>query len=134
VAQISEFSLIFMAMGVSIGHVGEDSMGLVTLVGLVTIALSVYMITFSHQIYARLEPCWAGPKGPIRSAKRRMKGQESADYDYMSFSGLGRYGCRIGKRPSQKGHNVLGVDFDPEALSRVAQYGYGRAFWRCDRS
>lgn len=30
VAQISEFSLIFVAMGVSIGHVTEDALGLVT--------------------------------------------------------------------------------------------------------
>lgn len=33
VAQISEFSLIFMAMGVNLGHVSESALGLVTLVG-----------------------------------------------------------------------------------------------------
>ncbi len=116
VAQISEFSLIFMAMGVSIGHVGEDSMGLVTLVGLVTIALSVYMITFSHQLYARLEPLlgWAERRDPFRETQD--EGQARADYDYIIF-GLGRYGCRIGNALRKKGHNVLGVDFDPEALA-----------------
>jgi Kef-type K+ transport system membrane component KefB len=56
VAQISEFSLIFMAMGLSIGHVDEQALGLVTLVGLITIGLSVYMITYSHQLYDWLEP------------------------------------------------------------------------------
>jgi len=56
VAQISEFSLIFMAMGITIGHVGDTAMGLVTLVGLVTIALSVYMITWSHKLYDLCEP------------------------------------------------------------------------------
>src|SRR6056297_1281723 len=56
VAQISEFSLIFMAMGVAIGHVPEEALGLVTLVGLVTIAASTYMITYSHQLYAVFEP------------------------------------------------------------------------------
>jgi Kef-type K+ transport system membrane component KefB len=116
VAQISEFSLIFMAMGVTIGHVGEDAMGLVTLVGLVTIALSVYMITFSHQIYAWLEPVlgWAERSDPFRETQD--EGQERSDYDYVIF-GLGRYGCRIGSALRKKGYNVLGVDFDPEALS-----------------
>jgi len=38
VAQISEFSLIFMGVGVGLGHVTEDALGLVTLVGLITIA------------------------------------------------------------------------------------------------
>src|SRR5690606_28039212 len=56
VAQISEFSLIFIAMGVALGHVEQEALGLVTLVGLVTIALSTYMITYSHQLYAWCEP------------------------------------------------------------------------------
>ena len=56
VAQISEFSLIFMAMGLTLGHVSPESLGLVTLVGLITISLSVYMITYSHSLYAKLEP------------------------------------------------------------------------------
>lgn len=56
VAQISEFSLVFMAMGVTLGHVSTDSLGLVTLVGLITIALSVYMITYSQTLYHWLEP------------------------------------------------------------------------------
>jgi len=56
VAQISEFSLIFVAMGVSLGHLGEETLGLVTMVGLVTIAASTYMITYSHQLYALFEP------------------------------------------------------------------------------
>src|SRR5690606_30012298 len=56
VAQISEFSLIFVAMGMSLGHVAPEALGLVTLVGLVTIAMSVYMITYSHTLYAWLEP------------------------------------------------------------------------------
>lgn len=47
VSQISEFSLIFIAMGVSLGHVGIESVGLVTLVGLITITLSTYLITYS---------------------------------------------------------------------------------------
>ena len=56
VAQISEFSLIFMAMGVSIGHVADEALGLVTLVGLVTIAASTYMITWSIRSTTGLEP------------------------------------------------------------------------------
>lgn len=56
VAQISAFSLIFMAMGVTIGHVTDQALGLVTLVGLITIAASTCMITCSHQIHDRTEP------------------------------------------------------------------------------
>jgi len=33
VAQISEFSIVFVAMGISLGHVGNSALGLTTLVG-----------------------------------------------------------------------------------------------------
>ncbi len=51
VAQISEFSLIVAALGMSIGHITEGTMGLITLVGVFTIFLSTYMILYSSQLY-----------------------------------------------------------------------------------
>lgn len=93
VAQISEFSLIFMAMGVTLGHVTDRAVGLVTLVGLVTIAVSVYMITYSHQLYR-----WAGPflglferNNPYRENAPDEAPDEHEKYD-MIVIGLGRYG------------------------------------------
>lgn len=56
VAHISEFSLIFMTMGVTLGHVGETSSGLVTLVGLVIMTLATDMILYSQTLYRWLEP------------------------------------------------------------------------------
>jgi hypothetical protein len=129
VAQISEFSLIFMAMGISIGHVGDSAMGLVTLVGLVTIALSVYMITWSHKLYEWLEPV-------LGIFERRTARAEGADadsavtkrpHDFIVF-GLGRYGCRIGNGLKARGYSVLGVDFDPEALVHWRAMGMEAAY------
>ena len=51
VAQISEFSLILGALGVSLGHINMEAMSLITLVGVVTICLSSYMIIYSGTIY-----------------------------------------------------------------------------------
>ena len=115
VAQISEFSLIFMAMGVSIGHVAPDALGLVTLVGLVTIALSVYMITWSHHLYALCEPVLGlfERRNPFRETE---EAEPETPYDFIIF-GLGRYGTRIGEQLRARGFRVLGVDFDPEALA-----------------
>ncbi|MEX0751407.1 MAG: cation:proton antiporter family protein [Xanthobacteraceae bacterium] len=116
VAQISEFSLIFMAMGMSLGHVNTEAMGLVTLVGLVTITLSTYMILYSHHLYRWLEP-YIGlfeRRLPVRElAVERAKGTER--YDVILF-GLGRYGSEIYKRLRKQGAAVLGVDFDPEVI------------------
>ncbi len=56
VAQISEFSIIVVAMGISLGHIDNGALGLTTLVGLITIAASTYMILYSHPLYDRLGP------------------------------------------------------------------------------
>src|SRR5918996_3646729 len=116
VAQISEFSLIFMAMGLSIGHVDDAALGLVTLVGLITIGLSAYMITYSHRLYDWLEPVL----GPFeRKVPYREDRDGSVDkwqrFDVLLF-GLGRYGAAIGRRLRQHGLKILGIDFNPEVV------------------
>ena len=129
VAQISEFSLIFMAMAITIGHVGEEAMGLVTLVGLVTIALSVYMITWSHKLFDWLEP-WLGVferQHAHREATDTQGAAEAKGHDFVIF-GLGRYGCRIGAQLRDLGYRVLGVDFDPEALTHWRNMGMDAAY------
>jgi Kef-type K+ transport system membrane component KefB len=116
VAQISEFSLIFMAMGLSIGHVDEQALALVTLVGLITIALCTYMITYSHQLYGWLEPL-LDPferRVPHREDRAARLGKWQ-QFDVLLF-GLGRYGTAIARRLRRHGLRVLGIDFNPEVI------------------
>ncbi|HEQ79012.1 MAG TPA: sodium:proton exchanger, partial [Euryarchaeota archaeon] len=51
VAQISEFSLIVVAMGVAEGHVSNEILSLITAVGLLTIFGSTYLIIYANNIY-----------------------------------------------------------------------------------
>jgi Kef-type K+ transport system membrane component KefB len=116
VAQISEFSIIFVAMGVSIGHVDQAALGLVTLVGLITITMSTYMILYSHRLYVLCEP-WLGVferRDPFR--ERAMEDQPRRA-EAIVF-GMGRYGCRLAEKLCEDGVSVIGVDFDPEVLAR----------------
>ena len=123
VAQISEFSLVLVAMGFGLGHVGSEDVGLVTLVGLVTIAASTYMIYYSHPLYARLErilrmferaSAW---REPIADT-----GQAGPPVDAVIF-GLGRYGSAIARLLRERGMTVMGVDFDPQTLRRHRSEG-----------
>ena len=122
VAQISEFSLIFIAMGVALGHVNSDALGLVTMVGLVTIAASTYMITYSHQLYTVFEPILGilERKGTPRETSGGH--HEIHQCDVVIF-GLGRFGTAIGMRLKNKGIRVLGVDFNPIAVRRWRSLG-----------
>ncbi|MEL6594699.1 MAG: cation:proton antiporter family protein [Pseudomonadota bacterium] len=127
VAQISEFSLIFMAMGVSIGHVADEALGLVTLVGLVTIAASTYMITFSHQIYTVFEPV-LGIFERRRTGAEPNNGPEAAQPHDVILFGLGRYGLGIASVLQKSGKNILGVDFSPDAVRNARRRGYDTVF------
>lgn len=128
VAQISEFSLIFVAMGISLGHVRDEALGLVTMVGLVTIAASTYMISYSHQLYAVFEPLLGiferkgTPREPNEAASHHDTG-----YGVIMF-GLGRFGTAIGLRLRKQGVRVLGVDFNPGAIRRWRELGLQAEF------
>jgi Kef-type K+ transport system membrane component KefB len=52
VAQISEFSFIFAAVGLSAGLIDQAILSVIAVVGLVTIGISAYMILYNHQLYA----------------------------------------------------------------------------------
>ncbi|MFP4607883.1 MAG: NAD-binding protein, partial [Thiohalospira sp.] len=122
VAQISEFSIIFIALGISMGHIGEEALGLVTMVGLVTITLSTYMILYSNRLYAWVEP-WLGTferRHPYRemAVEERARALREARVVVM---GMGRLGRRIAARLQNAGARVVGVDFDPEAARRAEE-------------
>jgi Kef-type K+ transport system membrane component KefB len=117
VAQISEFSIIFIAMGISLGHVGQSALGLTTLVGLVTIALSTYMIIYAQPLYERCAPYlgWFERRVPHRELQSDPDEHLAQKPDVLVV-GLGRYGGRLAIGLREAGLKVLGVDFDPDAV------------------
>lgn len=117
VAQISEFSLILIALGYSLGQVDETVLSLVTVVGIITITLSTYLILYSEQIYQKLAPVLEvferkEPKAGLDEAS------QAARYDAIVI-GAGRLGSRVVVGLLQKGANLLVVDVSSEALKKV---------------
>ncbi|WP_049722919.1 cation:proton antiporter [Gilvimarinus polysaccharolyticus] len=127
VAQISEFSLIFIAMGIGLGHVPQDILGLVTLVGMITITLSTYMITYSHQIYAFFEPRLNIFERKNTSREQCPEHQADNHHQVIIF-GLGRLGTAIATRLADKGIKVLGLDFNPSATKHWGLLGLDSAY------
>jgi Kef-type K+ transport system membrane component KefB len=129
VAQISEFSIVFVAMGISLGHIGTSALGLTTLVGLITITVSTYMILYSHRLYEKLAP-WLGVferRDPWREADPDAPAGHDAAPQVVVL-GLGRYGARLALKLHQDGVRVLGVDFDPEAMDALRRRGLDLRF------
>lgn len=126
--QISEFSLIFIAMALALGHVDKSAVGLVTLVGLITIGLSAYMITYAQTLCG-----WITPMLAVFERRRPFREMEEegasggSHYDAIVF-GLGRYGGVIAHHLQQSGLRVLGVDFSPVAVRARGSEGIDVAF------
>jgi Kef-type K+ transport system membrane component KefB len=122
VAQISVFSLILAALGLQLGQLGEGEVSLITLVGVITIALSTYMILGSERLYGWL-------KEPLRLLERatpfsELGGSTSgpARVDVILL-GLGRFGGAIHRQLQPHNLSILGIDFDPQALRLAAAQG-----------
>jgi len=120
VAQISEFSLILASLGYSLGHIDRSTLGLVTLVGLITISGSTYLILYSKPLYERLAPI-------LRHFERRRvrDGLEPGGSEAsVVVMGLGRLGGAVVRRLGERGIPALGVDLDPIAVSRMRRLGF----------
>jgi Kef-type K+ transport system membrane component KefB len=116
VAQISEFSLIFAGLGLAAGHITEETVGLITLVGLITIGLSTYLILYSHTLFEYISPFLKifERKEPLKNMSELSSIVENVD---VIIFGLGRFGSKIAETIDQhKQINYLGIDFDPEVL------------------
>lgn len=126
VAQISEFSLVLIALGVQVGHISREVLSLVTLVGLITIAGSTYMIIYADQLYAMMAKYLGvferrGPKAGER------KGEKGDPYDIILFGG-GRTGADILDSLVKLNKEFLVIDYDPELINRLIKEGYNSRY------
>lgn len=117
VAQISEFSLILIALGFSLNQVDENVLSLVTMVGIITITISTYFILYSDQIYRKIYKLLK-----IFEIKNPTKGLEDSSFDNpydIIVIGAGRLGGDIIRGLRLRGAEILVIDYDPQALRKV---------------
>ncbi|MEQ9408086.1 MAG: cation:proton antiporter [Fuerstiella sp.] len=124
VAQISEFSLMLGALGKDLGHISAEVLGLITLVGLITITLSTYLIVYSYRLYERLALLMSRfeRRHPFREVELETTTDPSRRFDAIVF-GMGRFGNHLARELTQRGQRVLGVDFDPDVVRQLRDSG-----------
>lgn len=115
-SQISEFSFIFAALGLTTGLIGERVLAVVGVVGLTTMAVSSYLIQFSDRLYTTFRANrWLGvfgasedPAEPVREIS-----------NHVIVVGLNSLGVRIAAGLAARGERVVAIDTDPEKLARL---------------
>jgi len=117
--QISEFSLILAALGLSVGHVDDEVVTVLTVIALVTIATTSLLFSGTETVARRLAPVFARfeREGAVHGADERASPPEVVVF------GLGRFGHRVVRGLAERGVDVLAVDFDPVAISRWRDEG-----------
>ena len=116
VAQISEFSLILATVGFRIGHISQEILSLITLVGLVTIAGSTYLILYADDLYPWFEKY-------LRFFELRQNTKDrnkNAFYNSVLF-GYQRVGADFLKAFEQLDLDYIVVDFDPESIKLLEE-------------
>lgn len=126
VAQVSEFSLILMLLGVKFGHVGVEELSLVTLVAIITIAGSSYLITYGEKIYPAFSS-WLS----VFERRRVKNNEEKAEWYQAVLFGYNRVGFDFLKVFKRMKIPYIVIDFDPEVVSKLEKnkipYMYGDA-------
>jgi Kef-type K+ transport system membrane component KefB len=117
VAQISEFSLILIAMGVKTGQLTNETLSMVTVIGLITIAGSTYAMIYSEKIYPRLEKY-------LSIFDRKGKPNPNEDRDFCEtheivLFGYDRIGYSMVKTFKKLGSNFLVVDYNPDIIFKL---------------
>ncbi|MFA7254254.1 MAG: cation:proton antiporter family protein [Patescibacteria group bacterium] len=118
VAQISEFSLILVILGIKVGHLNSSILPLVTIVGLLTITASTYMIIYSGKIYPHMSRFLS-----LFERKKKNKlpiTQEPCD---IILLGCNRLGHDFVEAFQSNKDNFLVVDFDPDMVKRLTDLG-----------
>ena len=111
VAQISEFSLIFILLGLRNGQVSEHVVTLVTIIGIITIAISSYMIIYSDGLYKRLEKYLRiFERKNIKSEREQKQTHEAILFGYK------RGGNEFVKVLKKMTKHFVVVDYDPEMV------------------
>lgn len=72
--QVSEFALVVGSVAVANGFIDQAVLGFLSLVALFSIGVSVYVVTYNHQLYDRLAPVlgrWSGGGREVRQDEHR---------------------------------------------------------------
>lgn len=118
-AQISEFSFIVMAMGVKTKILPTESITLVSMVAIVTVFFSTYLISKSREIYHELRNCL----GFLESTKKHgtLSNISGELKDHIILIGCNRVGGGILETLKENNLPTIVVDFDPKRIEQMIE-------------
>jgi Kef-type K+ transport system membrane component KefB/Trk K+ transport system NAD-binding subunit len=113
-AQVSEFSLIFIILAQQIGLVDGKVVSLITLIALITIAASCYGILYDDELFEKLQKSFR-----FFESSRQDKTEKKVTYDIVQF-GYNKGGSELIKMfKKMPRKSLVVVDYDPEVIDHL---------------
>ena len=112
--QVSEFAFILLGLGAGAGLIEGRVVSLGGMVGILTIAISSYLILYSDPLYGAFQKL-----GILKffKAKQEPDTEEQHSYEgHVIVVGMNALGREIVKQLSGRGETVLAIDTDPRKL------------------
>ncbi|MFA4830728.1 MAG: cation:proton antiporter [Patescibacteria group bacterium] len=117
-AQVSEFGFILIFTGGLAGHLGGLELPTFTIVALITIFISSYLITYNEELYRFLIPFF----NIFGKDKHLQKEDVGKKYEVIIF-GYHRIGWKLCEALAEKKITFAVVDFNPDAIQKLKHRG-----------
>jgi Kef-type K+ transport system membrane component KefB len=126
VAQVSEFSLILVILGQTLGHLDQTVVSTITLIGIITFVFSTYMILNGDRIHKMLKPILK-KIDPKKNVERRFKAEHELEGHFVLI-GAHRMGQTVLESLKEETENILIIDFNPDVVQDLNKKGYKAIF------
>jgi Kef-type K+ transport system membrane component KefB len=125
-SQISEFSLVICALGVTLGHVPQEVMSVLVFTLLITSVLSTYAIEYNHQLYLWLKP--ALKKIGLKDWEdKEMNDDHEHESKPIVFLGFSRFASSLFQELLDRDPELIEqigvVDFNPQVKMELDRRG-----------
>ena len=117
-AQTSEFSLIIVTQGLTLGHVSKDFFSMTIVMAVITITISSYYIKFDKELFRYLSPLTKTFLS-IGAPHRHFEMHEPDEKYEIILIGYDRIGYSVVKTARNIGRKLLVVDFNPDIIKRL---------------
>jgi Kef-type K+ transport system membrane component KefB len=114
VAQISEFSLVLLLLANKSGQITDETLSLMTVVGLITIALSSYVILYDEKLYLKFERYLS----IFERKNTKSDRQKAVDHEILLF-GYKKGGLEFIKVFKNLKKRFAVIDYDPEIVETL---------------
>ncbi len=117
-AQISEFSLILVLLGLNLGHFTQEIISLIVLIALITISISSYSIYYSNNIFNKI----SNLLNMFEGKRFKQEKDKKETYDIILF-GYHRIGYKILRSLKELNAKFVIIDYNPKVIFSLNKQG-----------